>query len=71
MADQPTSRLAEISGQLDDTARRLRAESLESQEAAQLAGECAELASQAVAELERLANTTAPQEAAPGQEELL
>jgi hypothetical protein len=70
MADEPTGRLAEISGRLDETARRLRADGLGSEEAARLAGECAELASQAVAELERLANSN-PQEATPGQEELL
>jgi hypothetical protein len=70
MADEPTARLTEISDRLDATAQRLRADGLGSEEAAGIAAECAELASQAVAELERLASSN-PQEAAPGQEELL
>jgi hypothetical protein len=70
MADEHTGRLVEISGRLDETARRLRADGLGTEEASRLAGECAELASQAVAELERLASSS-PQAAVPGQEELL
>jgi hypothetical protein len=70
MADESTARLTEISDRLDATAQRLRADGVGSEEAARLAAECAEIASQAVAELERLAGSSA-QEAAPGQEELL
>jgi hypothetical protein len=70
MADEQTGRLVEISGRLDETARKLQADGLGAEEASRLAGECAELASQAVAELERLASSS-PQAAVPGQEELL
>jgi hypothetical protein len=63
-------RLVQISEQLDATARRLHDADLDSEEATRLAGECAELASQAVAELDRLARRTV-EGAAPGQEELL
>jgi hypothetical protein len=70
MPDEHTGRLAEISGQLDESARKLRADGLGAEDASRLAGECAELASQAVAELERLASSS-PQEGVPGQEELL
>jgi hypothetical protein len=65
-----TGRLGQISEQLDQAARRLRSNELGSDEATRLAGECAELASQAAAELERLARAT-PEDTAPGQEELL
>jgi hypothetical protein len=63
-------RLVQISERLDATARRLRESDITSEEATRLAGECAELASQAVAELDRLARGAA-EGAAPGQEELL
>jgi hypothetical protein len=63
-------RLAQISEQLDATARRLRDSDIHAEEATRLAGECAELASQAVAELDRLSRGSAD-DAAPGQEELL
>jgi hypothetical protein len=67
---EATGRLAQISEQLDATARRLRDDELDGEEATRLAGECAELASQAVAELDRLARGVA-EGAPPGQEELL
>jgi hypothetical protein len=67
---EKAGRLAQISEQLDATARRLRESDVESEEATRLAGECAELASQAVAELDRLTRGSAG-DAAPGQEELL
>jgi hypothetical protein len=70
MPDESGSRLEAISQQLDATAARLRDGSVDSEEATRLAGECAELASQAVAELDRLARGSA-YETAPGQEELL
>ena len=63
-------RLEQISAQLDAAARKLAGADVSSEEATRLAGECADLASQAVAELDRLASGAA-QEATPGQEELL
>jgi hypothetical protein len=68
--DQVAGKLVEISGRLDDAARKLQADELDSEEATRLAGECAELAAQAAAELERAAKA-APHESVPGQEELL
>jgi hypothetical protein len=70
MSDEAGARLAEISEQLEETARRLRSGQVQGEEAARLAGECAELASRAAAELDRLVKAV-PQQAAPGQEELL
>jgi hypothetical protein len=63
-------RLIEISDRLESAAARLGAGDLEPDEATRLAGECADLASQAVAELDRLARST-PYDAGPAQEELL
>jgi hypothetical protein len=63
-------RLEQISEQLVAAAGRLRDADASSEDVARLAGECAELASQAVAELDRLARGVV-QDAAPGQEELL
>jgi hypothetical protein len=70
MPDQSTVRLSEISERLEQAARRMRSGELEGDEASRLAGECAELAQQAAAELDRLAHWT-PGEPVPGQEELL
>jgi hypothetical protein len=70
MSEESTTRLSEISDRLEEAARRLRSGELESDEATRLAGECAELAQRAAAELDRLARWT-PGEPAPGQEELL
>jgi hypothetical protein len=70
MADEATTRLTEISERLEQAARRLRSDDVDSEEATRLAGECAELASQAAADLDRLARWSAP-ESVPGQEELL
>jgi hypothetical protein len=70
MPDQSTVRLSEISERLEQAARRMRSGELEGDEASRLAGECAELAQQAAAELDRLARWT-PGEPVPGQEELL
>jgi hypothetical protein len=67
---EEAGRLVQISEQLDVTARRLRETDLDGEEATRLAGECAELASQAVAELDRLTRGSID-DAAPGQEELL
>jgi hypothetical protein len=70
MPDQSTVRLSDISERLEQAARRLRSGELDDDEASRLAGECAELAQQAAAELDRLARWT-PGEPVPGQEELL
>ena len=64
-------RLTEISERLEEAARALRADDLDGEQAGRLAGECAELASQAAAELDRLARAGSPPDAVPGQEELL
>jgi hypothetical protein len=69
MADE-AARLTELSRRLEDAAGRLRGDEVGSDEAARLVGECADLASQAAAELERLARAS-PEEALPGQEGLL
>jgi hypothetical protein len=75
MADEASSRdetgrLTELSERLGEAARRLRDDDLESEEATRLAGECADLASEAAAELDRLVKAE-PHSMAPGQEELL
>jgi hypothetical protein len=70
MPDESGGRLEAISQKLETAAARLRDGDVDSEEATRLAGECAELASQAVAELDRLTRGSA-YEAAPGQEELL
>jgi hypothetical protein len=67
---EEAGRLAQITEQLDVAASKLREADITSDEATRLAGECAELASEAVAELDRLARG-AGQETVLGQEELL
>jgi hypothetical protein len=69
MPDPDLDRLVEISERLEQAAERLRTAD-DGEEASQLAGECAELASTAAAELDRLAKST-PGDPASGQEELL
>jgi hypothetical protein len=69
MSEEP-GRLVQISEQLDATARKLRDADVDGEEATRLASECADLASQAVAELDRLTRGAAD-EGAPGQEGLL
>jgi hypothetical protein len=56
---------------LEAGAGRLRADGLEPDEATRVAGECADLASQAAVELDRLTRLAAGDPAVPGQEELL
>ena len=68
--DAAQQRLSELSRRLEESAGRLRSDDLEPDEAMQVAGECAELASQAAVELDRLTRV-APGDPAPGQEELL
>jgi hypothetical protein len=65
-----TARLEELSRRLEEAATRLRSDQLGAEDAKRLAGECADLAAEAAVELDRVARG-APQEAAPGQEELL
>lgn len=68
---QEGTRLAEISQRLEEAAARLRDGELPSEEATRLAGECADLASEAAAELERLARASGGDDTLPGQEGLL
>jgi hypothetical protein len=70
MPEEAAARLTEISERLEDASRRLRSGDVDGEEATQLAGECAELAQQAAAELDRVARF-APPGGVPGQEELL
>ena len=64
--------LEDISRRLEEGARHLRDEGLEPDDAVRIAGECAELASQAAVVLDRIARVSSsdPTEV-PGQEELL
>jgi hypothetical protein len=72
VADERVQGLEELSRRLEEGARRLREEDLAPDDAIRLAGECAELASQAAVELDRLARTSSPDSAeVSGQEELL
>jgi hypothetical protein len=68
--EQVQERLADLSRRLEEGAGRLGADDLEPDEAMRLAGECAELASQAAVELDRLTRGSAG-DPVPGQEELL
>jgi hypothetical protein len=68
--EQAQQRLADLSRRLEESAGRLGAAGLEPDEAMRLAGECAELASEAAVELDRLTRIS-PGDPVPGQEELL
>ena len=68
--EQTQQRLSDLSRRLEESAGRLGADDLDPDEATRLAGECAELASQAAVELDRLTRL-APGDPVPGQEELL
>ncbi len=68
--EQTQHRLSDLSRRLEESAGRLGADDLDPDEAMKLAGECAELASQAAVELDRLTRL-APGDPVPGQEELL
>ena len=72
MTDEALQSLEAIARSLEEGAQRLRDESLEPDDAVRIAGECAELASQAAVELDRIARVSSsdPTEV-PGQEELL
>jgi hypothetical protein len=72
VTDERLQGLAEISRRLEEGARRLREEDLQPDDAIRLAGECAELASQAAVELDRIARlTTSDPAEVSAQEELL
>lgn len=71
MADERLLVLEDLSRRLEEGARRLREDGLDSDEAIRVAGECAELASQAAVELDRIARSAADAAEVPGQEELL
>ena len=72
MADERLVTLQDLSRRLEEGARRLREDELDPDEAIRVAGECAELASQAAVELDRIARAAGGDGAeVPGQEELL
>jgi hypothetical protein len=72
VADERLPALEEISRRLEDGARRLREDGLDPDDAIRIAGECAELASQAAMELARIARLSSADAAElSGQEELL
>jgi hypothetical protein len=71
MADERLQALEQISQRLEEGARRLREDGLEPDEAIRVAGECAELASRAAMELDRIARLSSDAAEVPGQEELL
>ena len=72
VADDGLPVLADLSRRLEEGARRLREDGLEADEAIRVAGECAELASQAAVELDRIARlSTSDSAELSGQEELL
>lgn len=71
MADERLLVLEDLSRRLEEGARRLREDGLDPDEAIRVAGECAELASQAAVELDRIARSAADVAEVPGQEELL
>jgi exonuclease VII small subunit len=78
MSEQPTdaapssdtASLERLVTQLEHVAGRLRSGELDADEAARLVDDCAQLASNASAELERLARVAAS-EPLPGQDQLL
>jgi hypothetical protein len=72
VAEEALPVLEDISRRLEEGARQLREDGLAPDEAIRLAGECAELASKAAVELDRIARLSASDGAeVPGQEELL
>jgi hypothetical protein len=72
MTDAELQSLEDISRRLEAGARQLREDGLEPDDAVRVAGECAELASQAAMELDRIARASSSDPAeVPGQEELL
>ena len=70
MSDLDTTTLAALVDRLQTLADQLRAGDLPAEEAARLVDDCAQVASNASAELERLARAAAS-EPLPGQDQLL
>ena len=70
MSDLDTTAIDQLVERLDRAAEQLRGGELSSDAAASLVEDCAALASQASAELDRLAKAT-PEEPLPGQDTLL
>jgi len=70
MSDLDTTVLASLVDRLQIVAEQLRAHGLPADEAARLVDDCAQMASNASAELERLARAAAS-EPLPGQDQLL
>ena len=68
--EETLHRLSDLSRRLEEGAGKLGAQDLGPDEAMKVAGECAELASQAAVELDRLTRLD-PAAPVPGQEELL
>jgi hypothetical protein len=71
VADARLEGLADLSRRLEEGARRLRDSDLQPDDVIRVAGECAELASQAAVELDRIARLAGDHAEVPGQEELL
>jgi hypothetical protein len=72
VADERTRSLEDIAQRLEEGARRLREDGLDPDDAIRVAGECADLASQAAVELDRIGRLSASDHPeVPGQEELL
>lgn len=69
-AERDTVALERLVAHLEDVAVRLRAGDLDAEAAAKLVDDCAQVASNASAELERLARVAAS-EPLPGQDQLL
>jgi hypothetical protein len=69
--EQTLQTLSDLSRRLGEGADRLRGGDLGHDEAIRVAGECADLASQAAVELDRLTRLAPADPATPGQEELL
>jgi hypothetical protein len=65
---EPTVELDQLISRLDDAASQLRSGELDADAAAAMVDECARVAAQAAAELDRQARATEPP---PGQESLL
>ncbi len=68
-----TEALRELTGRLEAAAERLRSDAVSSEDAAEVIEQCARLAGEAAAEVDRLVRATASEPAGtpPGQGELL
>lgn len=68
---EPAASIEDLVSRLDRAAEQLRSGELSADAAASLVEDCAGLAAEASAELERLARAAAAEEPAPGQDSLL